>query len=319
MKIYELKPDVNHYRSFGYVNDGDDDLTTSVKYGEPLESWQKITIRPDDYRLLPEPGDYPSLLGTPMVSDRAKSILMKECDNVAFQFLDAVDSSSKKIFYLMNVLTKVAALDREKTVFEYHESRLLRVEKYHFRSDIPYPPVFKCYLDGNQAIYREVFVTDEFRQIVEGNKIKGFLFKELWDSDETRDRRFDWTIKKRKADHFLISGTIFVNGVGPYPTKKCVLSSEQIPWLCSELRRLKPEDIKEELNKLHFATGDCDLYVSIAVFDGGACIVLNPLWRDKKMDRKDNMQLPLSLKDATPVTGSIEPFLRDLERHIQLS
>lgn len=157
MKIYELKPDVNHYRSFGYVNDGDDDLTTSVKYGEPRESWQKITIRPDDYRLLPEPGDYPSLLGTPMVSDRAKSILMKECDNVAFQFLDVVDSSSKKIFYLMNVLTKVAALDREKTVFEYHESRLLRVEKYHFRSDIPYPPVFKCYLDGNQAIAREVF------------------------------------------------------------------------------------------------------------------------------------------------------------------
>lgn len=317
MKIYKLKQDINNFQSYVYMNDTDDDLTTDINYGKTIDSWRRIDIRPEEYHGFRESGDYPCLLGTPLVSERAKNVFMEQCRNVDFQFLDVRETRSETVLYFMNVLTKLAALDPEKTVFEYYQDTLLGVENYRFKTDSAYPPLFRCYLDDAQTIYKTVFATDELKAIVESKKLKGFLFTELWDSEETKERRFDWTITKKKADYFLISGTIFVNGVGPYAGKQCILNSEQIRWLCPKLRTLKREDIKDELNKFHLATNECDLYVSIVLYNNNACIVLNPLWRDKKLDCKDNMQLPLSLRDGVNIMDSIDPFLRDLERQVQ--
>lgn len=305
MKLYKLDQDVMNFQSYCYVNDDEEELTKGIMHGEPLDSWRRIALRPDDYHIFPESGDFPYILGTPMVSEPAKHTLQDECKDTMLQFLEAFERTSGQRFYFLNVLTKLPALDRDKTVFEYFEEYLVGVEKYHFRTDIAYPPLFRCYLDANTVIFNDVFATDELRQIVDKSRLKGFQFTEIWDSEEKRDRRFSWSIEKRKDGKVLISGTIFVNGVGPYPTKKCILNSDQIRWLCSELRKLKPDDLSDEHATLGFVTKECELYVSI--LNENACIIINPLWHDKKLLFGDNLQIPFD--------DTLEPFLLDLEKH----
>ena len=84
-------------------------------------------------------------------------------------------------FILLNNLLVIDALDNEKTEFEYFEDDIAGVENYAFK-ELDYPPLFQITLpDGYVEL--DYFVTDEFIQFVNDNNIKGFLFKEVWDSE----------------------------------------------------------------------------------------------------------------------------------------
>lgn len=191
------------------------------------------------------------------------------------------------------------------------------IKKYAFKSDIKYPLLFQSSLPHGR-ICRPLFVTENFVKILRENEVKGFKYKQIWDSEETLERRLFWEIKPLNENGFHISTRIVVNGLEPFPMKECILNSKQIQWLCSELRKLKKDDFKNELNKLKHIDQECRLLVSISIFDDNSCIVLNPIWKDKKKDLLENVQLPISIKSKNPLKDNVEPFLKDLEGHIKL-
>lgn len=308
MKIYTLEQDVNHYQSFAYCSDDDEDKARKARKSILLADWQPLRIRRDLAIKSPTCGDYPSLLGVPMVSERAKIALEKSSAAPHLQFLDLECTDTPKPLYIMNVLSCIDALDQKCTQFEYFEKDRIGVEIYWFRQDISYPPLFRCYLDKDTRIPLEVFATDELKTIVEAHGLEGFMFKELWDSEATASRSLSWTITKRKDNSFLVTTLIQVNGIGPYPEKKCVLDTVQIRWLCTEVRKLKKESLDpDDQNMISFETSSCRFVVSVLFNKDTAMVILNPMWKDTKKNYMDNVQLPLEC---------IRPFIDDLERQL---
>ena len=79
----------------------------------------------------------------------------------------------------MNNLQIIDALDA-KTEFDYFENEIIGIEKISFKK-MNYPPLFQITLpDG--FVELDYYVTDEFIEYIEKNNLKGFLFKEVWDS-----------------------------------------------------------------------------------------------------------------------------------------
>ena len=219
-------------------------------------------------------------------------------------------------FFAINNLELIDALDQSKTEYKYFEGELMDIAKHAFKSNKNYPLLFQ--IKWPRGIYRnQLYVSEEFINIINENNIQGFDFQQIWDSDQKLEKRLFWTIKNKEKDLYLISSQIVINGIKPYPIKKCILSSKQILWLCSELRKLKKNDIKNGINQLSHLTDDCALYVSISIFKEHANIVLNPLWNNKKLNGLENVLLPISLDSKNPLADNIEPFLLDLEYSIK--
>lgn len=178
MKIYQLNLDVNNYlgcfveettltkKDFREINrarelsfnDGcitlkyaDDD---ELKLGDVLRCWDFIGF---------------------IINDRAYKLFSNN-PKLKAQYIKFQDD-----FILLNNLLVIDALDNEKTEFEYFEDDIIGVEKYAF-NQLDYPPLFQTSrLDG--LVDMDYFVTDEFINFVNDNNIKGFLFKEVWDSE----------------------------------------------------------------------------------------------------------------------------------------
>ena len=74
------------------------------------------------------------------------------------------------------------AIDYEKSVYKTFRDgkRILAFKKYAFIPEVVMnTPIFKI----SDEKTRYAFVSDEFKQIVENNNLKGFKFVLVWDSD----------------------------------------------------------------------------------------------------------------------------------------
>lgn len=177
MKIYLLEKDVDNFRSC-FIKEtklSEDDLD-NFSSGEPLDFNEGcITFRLDEEKGL-KTGDVFTcwdFVGF-LINERTSELFSKN-EKINAQFVKFQDD-----IILFNNLEIVDALDEEKTEYEYFEGDIIDVEKYVFKK-MEYPPLFQLKLpNGYVPLY--YFVTDEFIKIVNDNNLKGFLFKEVWDS-----------------------------------------------------------------------------------------------------------------------------------------
>lgn len=87
-----------------------------------------------------------------------------------------------KTLYAINVIRVVDALDHERSEIEWLAGRPLakKIHKYVFKPQaLEGCTIFK--IPERKSL--RVFVTDAFKEAVEANKLKGFSFELLWDSE----------------------------------------------------------------------------------------------------------------------------------------
>ena len=124
-------------------------------------------------------GDAPGFI-IPVFSKRAvdclKPLIDKHVEVLPLDF-------KEKEFYAINVITVLEALDYEKSVYTTFSDgkRIMMVEKYAFLPNVVENiPIFRI-TDERRSKYP--LVSDNFKKIVEENKLEGFKFELIWDSD----------------------------------------------------------------------------------------------------------------------------------------
>ncbi|WIL44966.1 hypothetical protein QP042_01015 (plasmid) [Bacillus bombysepticus] len=189
MKIWQLKSLFDNYQSFQLLNlkedrkkyfDGKIDLAIKLS-----DSWGEIFIECVEGDKKSDCPMFWGELGTPMISRKAKEILEPLiCNNV--EFLPLIHDVTSEVYYLINVLNTVDAINYNKAVLEKLSTGLIiGFEKYAFLANkVEGQIIFKTFL--NQRLHSStVLVSDEFRNIVLENNLKGFEFVEVWDSEES--------------------------------------------------------------------------------------------------------------------------------------
>lgn len=187
MKIWELKSSFDDYESFQLLNLEEN----SKKYFEgkidsaakASNSWGEIRIKCVEEG---KQSDFPHFwgeVGTPMVSEKAKKFLEpKLVDNV--EFLPLIHDVTGEVYYIINVLNAIDAVDYEKAILKKLRSGLvIDFKKYAFLSNmVKSQTIFKVYL--NEILHiPSVFVSDELRNAILESDLKGFEFVEVWDSE----------------------------------------------------------------------------------------------------------------------------------------
>ena len=186
MKIWELKSSFDDYESFQLLNlEGD-----SKKYFEgkidsaakASDSWGEIRIKCVEEGNQSDSPHFWGEVGTPMVSEKAKKFLESMLgDNV--EFLPLIHDMTGEVYYIINVLNAIDAIDYEKAILKKLRSGLvIDFKKYAFLSNmVKNQTIFKVYL--NEILHiPSVFVSDELRSAVLESDLKGFEFVEIWDS-----------------------------------------------------------------------------------------------------------------------------------------
>ena len=109
-------------------------------------------------------------------------LLEKDVDNFRSCFIKETSLDKKKLraFNKGERLAIVDALDANETEFEVLQDIIVGVKKYMFINQ-QYPFMFQIKLPTG-FVLRNYYVTDEFINFVNENNLKGFLFKEVWDS-----------------------------------------------------------------------------------------------------------------------------------------
>ncbi|PEO88119.1 hypothetical protein CN571_15570 [Bacillus pseudomycoides] len=187
MKIWELKSSFDDYESFQLLNLEED----SKKYFEgkidsavkASDSWAEIRIKCVEEG---KQSDFPHFwgeVGTPMVSKKAKKFLESMLgDNV--EFLPLIRNVTGEVYYIINVLNAIDAIDYEKAILKKLRSGLIiDFKKYAFLPNVlKNQTIFKVYL--NEILHiPSVFVSDVFRNAVLESDLTGFEFVEVWDSE----------------------------------------------------------------------------------------------------------------------------------------
>ena len=133
-------------------------------------------MQPDNKRLL---GDLSSYLSEPVFSENAlKKWWSRIKDDVEVLPLTYDEGN----FSLINVTTVLEAIDYEKAKFERFKSsgRIMCFDKFAFREEVIKTHCIFKIIDAPKSY---VFVTDEFVNTVKKNRLKGFSFELVWDSE----------------------------------------------------------------------------------------------------------------------------------------
>jgi hypothetical protein len=118
--------------------------------------------------------------GSGMVAFSEKAIeIMKPFLTENVQILPLTHPNHK--YYLLNVTNVIDALDYDNSEFlKLRSGKKVKVKQYVFKEDLVLnQDIFKI-----KQFTSDVYVSDRFRQSVIDNKLTGFNFIELWDSNE---------------------------------------------------------------------------------------------------------------------------------------
>jgi len=179
MRIWQLQADANNYNNFTVCHEND--LNVLIDFdsfrGRPMVGyWSPIQIKVREERRM---GDMQALFGgVPVFNTKAIGVLKDFLDgNVEFLKLDY----DKDEFFAVNVLQVLDCIDYQNAVPEkFDDGTIWRFDKYAFRiSEVQGKHIFKN-INETKGF---PLVSDAFRERVIQNNLKGFLFTELWDSD----------------------------------------------------------------------------------------------------------------------------------------
>ena len=178
MNYYRYRPAPNDYAGI-YVADEDDQMVVRLHYtDDPVaESW--VPPRVYEYEdNPPKQGDFPSLSNffiIPVMSQRAWDTLRPLIGDCC-EALPVIHPSGKP-YYIIHVMETIDALDEERSELErYPDGRVAVVDRYALKYDL---------LEGKHIFKfprksgAELLLDDEFRRVVEENKLKGLRFNPI--------------------------------------------------------------------------------------------------------------------------------------------
>lgn len=145
------------------------------------DSWNPVEIKVVKSKKKKILSDSPYLnAAAPIFSQKAVEVLNEFLDD-SVELLDLNHQKSDK-FYLINVVKVLDCIDHSKAEFRrFPNGRIMWCEKYAFHPEkVIGQHIFKI-IDTPRGL---VLVSDEFRDKVLENNLTGFIFEEVWNSDE---------------------------------------------------------------------------------------------------------------------------------------
>lgn len=181
MRIWQLHFDGDNYESFMPVKFPSVEEIQTFDGRPKKDSWIPLKVE----RMHPETGlelsDTPGLF-LPVFSKRAADILLPLIKDSA-ELLE-LDFSEGQYFgiHVTNVLNVIDYTKSEYVMFSDNK-RIMMFNKYAFRicNEIKNSHIFKIVDEP----LRWAFVSDEFKRTVEEHDLTGFVFKLVWDSENT--------------------------------------------------------------------------------------------------------------------------------------
>lgn len=184
MKIYKLDTDVNNFEWLQPIPPLTYDEMHAFNGNSLKKKWKPIKVKkmePDrDQPKIRPLGDHPEFVIT-AISKKAKEVLDDLiCDEVEFLGLDCDEGR----YYAVNITNVLNAIDRNKSEYKTFRDgkRIMYFIKYSFINNkkLSNSHIFKITdeLYGNHP-----FVSETFKKRVEENGLEGFVFEEVWDSE----------------------------------------------------------------------------------------------------------------------------------------
>lgn len=181
MKIWKLKSEVDKYDNLEPVKDFSLEEYWRFDGHELKSSWKPLAVqRMEPKKKLPL-SDAPGFT-IPVFSKKALEILQMYLQDSA-EILDLVFDEGD--YYGINVIAVLDVVDYERaTYINFNNSnRIMVFTKYAFREcdELKKHNIFKIVDEPR----RGPFVSEEFKEAVEKNKLTGFKFELVWDSEQS--------------------------------------------------------------------------------------------------------------------------------------
>ncbi len=180
MKIWLLQADANNYNNFTLVDgSGWKQLVGLESFaGKPMQrGWIPYQVKIIKER---KAGDMQAFFGgVSAVNQKTINTLDKFFNNnIEFLLLDY----EKEPYYAINILEMLDCIDYERSLINrFSDGNIMSFDKYAFvKEKVEKKHIFKI-IDEPRKF---PFVSDEFRQQVIDNGLTGFLFSEVWSSEE---------------------------------------------------------------------------------------------------------------------------------------
>lgn len=179
MKIWQLNFELDEYDNLIPVEAFSVREIQSFDGRSHLKEWKSIPVKRMEPERNLELSDAPGFI-IPVFSKTALKYLKPLIEpNVEILPLEFEEEE----YYGINVITVVDGIDYEKSIYKTFRDgkRILAFKKYSFLPNkIEGIPIFK--IPDERTRY--CFVSDEFKDRVEINKLTGFKFELVWDSNE---------------------------------------------------------------------------------------------------------------------------------------
>ena len=187
MTVYEVKPDFT-FQSF-HTSAPESEEFVEVEYSRELIKCDRMHLTWRPLRLYEEHacrkrGNFARSWGGGFLVDSRAMSAIQPIVGDGCEFLPMLPYKGETL-YLMNLLTCVDCLDKERTEFAVDEAsgtKLSRVMKYSFNRDkIPSASLFK--LPKRVGLFAATGTAHselEFKALVEREELTGLLFRELW-------------------------------------------------------------------------------------------------------------------------------------------
>ena len=179
MKIWHLKFEVDDYDNFVPVKSLTYEDYQSFDGRKLLKDWEPLLVRRAEPEKKLSLGDAPGFR-IPVFGEKALKCLLPLIKEHV-EILPLVFSEGS--FNAINVTTVLNPIDYEKSEYlKFSEgNRIMMFEKYAFIPEkVKGFPIFKIVDEARSS----AFVSDDFKRIVDDNRLKGFRLMLVWDSEE---------------------------------------------------------------------------------------------------------------------------------------
>lgn len=179
MKIWKLHFEVDEFDNLIPVKKFTADQILSFDGRKMKDNWKPLLVKRAEPEKELKLSDAPGFT-IPVFSKKALEVLRPLIQN-SIEELELQFSEAE--YYGINVIAVLNVLDYDKSEYiKFSDgNRIMVIEKYVFK---------KCDALVNNNIFkivdepgRKAFVSDCFKQAVEDNKLSGFKFELVWDSD----------------------------------------------------------------------------------------------------------------------------------------
>lgn len=177
MKVYIL----DNVDSFlGFMNDDDSKLCLSSFVGKPMKTQWDSSVTIEEYNSRSKKYDISRLCLNPVLSEKAVSALGDLLEGKA-EILPYRHKTEK--YYALNVMKVIDCIDFAKSACVIEQNKYVKeINRYAFKEKLIYnEPIFKI----PQFVTAPIYVTDSFRERVIASELTGFIFREVWDSEES--------------------------------------------------------------------------------------------------------------------------------------